>query len=433
MCQDLTNKEYKRALSWLSFNTTVALATLLGLATGYLNLPVLNNMAEVLAQIFINLLKLVSLPIIFLSILSTASRMEGMREFRSLGMKIGKYTFATTLIAATVALLLFIVIDPANVAARDHAATLVAATQSTSYWEYLINTIPSNIIQPFIDNNVIGVLLLALALSLAIITLPTENRKVLHGFFSSMYAAVMKITTWLIAIMPIAIWAFITLFIHDLRAGLEVSSIAWYLVVVVAANLIQALIVLPLFLKHKGLSPIKVAKGMLPALSVAFFSKSSSGALPVTMKCVQENVGVSPKIANFTLPMCTTMNMNGCAAFILATVLFISMSHGATYTGFEMVSWILIATIAAIGNAGVPMGCYFLTSALLAAMNVPLNILAIILPFYAFIDMLETSINVWSDSCVAVMVQEDVNARPELAPAESARPLIPAPATESST
>lgn len=419
MCQEIANAEYKKALSWLSFNTTVAIATIIGLITGYLNIPGLNGLADVIAQIFINLLKLVSLPIIFLSILSTASRMEGMREVRSLGVRIGKYTLATTMIAATVALFLFVVIDPVNMATKEQAVMVTATANATSYWEYLINTIPSNIIQPFIDNNVIGVLLLALALSLAIITLPSENRKVLHSFFSSLYAAVMKITTWLIAIMPVAIWAFITLFIHDLRGGLEVSSIAWYLVVVIAANLIQAFVVLPLFLKSKGLSPIKIAKGMYPALSVAFFSKSSSGALPMTMKCVQENVGVSPKIANFTLPMCTTMNMNGCAAFILATVLFVSMSHGVTYTGFEMAAWILIATIAAIGNAGVPMGCYFLTSALLAAMNVPLNILAIILPFYTFIDMLETSINVWSDSCVAVMVADDVKQQPDLVPASA--------------
>lgn len=417
MCQEHANAEYTKALRWLSFNATVAIATVVGLLTGYVDSPALNTLADAIAQIFINLLKLVSLPIIFLSILSTASRMEGMREVRSLGMRIGKYTFATTIIAATVALGLFVVINPVNV--NPEMAVALAPSVSAdnhSYWHYLINTIPSNIIQPFIDNNVIGVLLLALALSLAIITLPTHDRKVLHSFFSSLYAAIMKITTWLIAIMPVAIWAFITLFIHDLRGGLEISSIAWYLLVVVAANIIQAVVVLPLFLKSKGLSPIKIAKGMFPALSVAFFSKSSSGALPMTMKCVQENVGVSPKIANFTLPMCTTMNMNGCAAFILATVLFVSMSHGVTYTGFEMAAWILIATIAAIGNAGVPMGCYFLTSALLAAMNVPLNILAIILPFYTFIDMLETSINVWSDSCVAVMVEEDVKAEPELAP-----------------
>jgi Na+/H+-dicarboxylate symporter len=218
----------------------------------------------------------------------------------------------------------------------------------------------------------------------------------------------MKVTGWIVMLMPIAIWAFITLFVKDFRQGLEIKSLALYLVCVILANFIQALIVLPLFLKLKGVSPMKMARGMMPALSVAFFTKSSSAALPMAIRCAQENVKMAPKVANFTLPLCTTINMNACAAFILTTVLFVSMSNGVAFSGMEMFLWIFIATIAAVGNAGVPMGCYFLASAFLAAMNIPLNILGIILPFYTMIDMLESAINVWSDSCVAAVVDKEV-------------------------
>ncbi len=128
----------------------------------------------------------------------------------------------------------------------------------------------------------------------------------------------------------------------------------------------------------------------------------------MAMRCAEENVKLSKKVASFTLPLCTTINMNACAGFILTTVLFVSMSNGVVYSPVEMVIWIAIATIAAVGNAGVPMGCYFLSSAFLAAMNVPLNILGMILPFYTLIDMLESSINVWSDSCVAAVVNKEV-------------------------
>jgi Na+/H+-dicarboxylate symporter len=134
----------------------------------------------------------------------------------------------------------------------------------------------------------------------------------------------------------------------------------------------------------------------------------------MAMRCAEENVKVSRKVASFTLPLCTTINMNACAAFILTTVLFVSMSNGIVYSPLEMIVWIFIATIAAVGNAGVPMGCYFLASAFLAAMNVPLNILGIILPFYTLIDMLESAINVWSDSCVAVIVNKEVALASEL-------------------
>lgn len=386
------------------------LATCCGLISGYINNGTVNTVAHSISDIFISLLKLVSLPIIFLSIVSTASGMESARELRTLGQKVLKYTLLTTLIAATLALTLFILLDPV----RTHLQDLAAQNAQTvkvqgSYLKYIQQIIPSNIVKPFSENNVIGVLFIALLFSLAIIALPLDNRKVLHQFFSSLYAAIMKMTTWIVKLMPFAIWAFITLFIHDLHEGLEIESLALYLAAVVAANLIQGFVVLPLLLKFKKISPIKTAKGMFPALSVAFFTKSSNAALPMAMKCAEERVGISRRVAGFSLPLCTTINMNGCAAFILITVLFVSMSNGVTYTPLEMILWVFLATIAAVGNAGVPMGCYFLSSAFLAAMDVPLNILGIILPFYTIIDMIETALNVWSDSCVATIVDHEVS------------------------
>lgn len=396
-----------------SSTTAFTFAIVLGIFCGYLNQPVISSTAGIVSQIFINLLKLVSLPIIFLSIVSTAAGMENIYEIRSLGTKVIKYTLLTTVLAATVALGLFVAIDP--VRAQFHTADPILQEQGQAgYLTYLIKAIPSNIITPFSENNVISVLIMAMLFSAAILALPAENRKVLHAFFSSVYAAIMKITGWIVKIMPIAIWSFIILTIKDFQEGLEASSIAFYLAVVVCANLVQAFIVLPIFLKWKKISPIEMAKGMFPALSLAFFTKSSSATLPMAMKCAQENVGISPKIASFTLPLCTSINMNGCAAFILSTVLFVSMSQGITYSPAEMIGWIFIATIAAVGNAGVPMGCYFLSSAFLASMNVPLNLLGVILPFYAIIDMIETAINVWSDSCVAAVVnKEAIQSAPE--------------------
>jgi Na+/H+-dicarboxylate symporter len=296
----------------------------------------------------------------------------------------------------------------------DAAATV---EQQQGYFAYLMKTIPSNFISPFSENNVIGVLFLAILLSMAMLALPKNNRQVLHQFFSSLYAAVMKITTWIILLMPFAICSFIILFIKDLKKGMEFKNIMLYLVCVLAANLIQACLILPALLKLRGISPVALFKGMLPALSVAFFTKSSSAALPMAMRCAEENVKISKKVASFTLPLCTTINMNACAAFILTTVLFVSMSNGVTYSPVEMVAWIFIATIAAVGNAGVPMGCYFLSQTFLIAMNVPLNIMGVILPFYSLIDMLESAINVWSDSCVAAVVDreaEPVDIKPEL-------------------
>jgi Na+/H+-dicarboxylate symporter len=391
-------------------NIFFAIAILLGILTGYMQNAFLFHLAETLSQLFINLLKLVSLPIIFLSIVSTASGMENMEQIRLLGQKVIKYTLLTTLIAASIALALFIGINPVREGmSMNSSATASTIASQPSYLSFFIQIVPSNIIQPFNENNVIGVLFLAMLLSFAIISLPSQHRSILHSFFSSIYAAIIAMTRWIVAIMPIAIWAFITLFMRDLNEGLNIKSLALYLTCVVAANLIQALFVLPTLLKVKNISPWRMAKGMFPALSIAFFTKSSAAALPMAMRCAEENVGISRRVASFTLPLCTTINMNACAAFILITVLFVSMSQGVAYTYLEMGLWIILATIAAIGNAGVPMGCYFLASAFLAAMNVPLHILGVILPFYTLIDMLESAINVWSDSCVTAVVQQELS------------------------
>lgn len=389
-------------------NRRIALATTLGLLAGYLNLTAIDNIADAVSEVFINLLKLVSLPIIFLSIVSTASGMESVNEVKSIGKRVIKYTLTTTMIAASISWGLFMTINPVSSHTQSQLGESQAVVHQGSYYSYLIKSIPSNIVQPFSENHVIGVLFIAMLLSIATLSIPQEKRKILHSFFSSLYAAIMKITSWIIQLMPLAIWAFITLFVKDFRQGLEIKSLALYLSCVVLANLLQALVVLPSLLKIKGISPLNLARAMLPALSVAFFTKSSSGALPMAMRCAEERAKLSPKIASFTLPLCTTINMNGCAAFILITVLYVSMSNGMVFSGVETFLWIFIATIAAVGNAGVPMGCYFLASAFLAAMNVPLNILGVILPFYTMIDMLESAINVWSDSCVAAVVDREV-------------------------
>lgn len=388
-------------------NIFLLLAVTLGLATGYYPSVVTDTTAFAISQIFINLLKLVSLPIIFLSIISTVTSMTNINEVKVLGKKVMTYTGLTTILAAILAFVVFIIVNPARTVIDSNQLQEVSHN-STNYIDFFIKLFPSNFLEPFVENQVIGVLFLAILLSFAILTLPEEKRKVLRGFFSSFYAALMVITSWIINLMPFAIWSFTTLFIKDLQKGLEIESVALYIACILIANIVQAGIVLPIILKLKGISPKLLFKNMFPALSVAFFSKSSSAALPAALQCMKQNSQISSKVAGFSMPLCTTINMNACAGFIFITVMFVSMSHGITFSLPEMMLWVLIATIGAIGNAGVPMGCYFVASAFLVAMDVPLHILGIILPIYSLIDMLETAINVWSDSCVTAIVGKEV-------------------------
>ncbi len=398
-----------------AINSTVIffVAALFGLLCGWLDCLWLTQTSEIVADIFIRLLKLVSLPIIFFSLVATLSGMGGISDVRLLGGKVLKYTLLTTLIAAGIALLLYSVIKPANITGLAEIKGTDTVEQTTSYWHYLLGVIPSNIIEPFYSNNVIGVLFIALLLSAAILSLNNKHKLVLHNLFDSLFAAVMKMTSFILKLMPLAVWAFVCLFTKDLQNFHILQGLGLYLLCVLLANLIQALLILPVLLKLKGISPWTALKAMWPAISVAFFSKSSSAALPSAVDCSENRLNVDSRVARFSLPLCITINMNACAAFILITVLFVSQSNGVEYSLLELISWIFIATLAAIGNAGVPMGCYMLSSAFLSAMGVPLQLLVVILPFYAFIDMLESAINVWSDSCVtAVVSKETVLSKP---------------------
>ena len=144
---------------------------------------------------------------------------------------------------------------------------------------------------------------------------------------------------------------------------------------------------------------------------MAFFTKSSTATLPVTIASAENNLHAKPEVARFVLPICCTVNMNGCAAFIMVTALFLLQNGGVELTCGTILLWLVISVISAIGNAGVPMGCYFLTLSLMAGAGVPVGIMGIILPVYALIDMVETGVNVWSDSCVCAMVDKSMKDR----------------------
>ena len=189
------------------------------------------------------------------------------------------------------------------------------------------------------------------------------------------------------------------------------GGIAQYFGVVLSANFLQMLVILPVILILRGLNPLKIARGMAPALMVALFSKSSAGTLPVTMASAEDNLHIDHRISRFVLPICTTINMNGCAAFILVTSLYLMQNTGLDVGISTVITWIFIATIAAVGNAGVPMGCFFLTISLMSSMHVPVEFMGVILPVYAVIDMIETCLNVWSDSCVCNIVNKEMQNR----------------------
>lgn len=384
------------------------IALTLGVLVSLLPFPIIFDIANHTAEVFINFLKLLGTPIIFLSVIATITRMSNLKEATALLRKILKYTLLTTLIAASIGAALFLLIHPAQ-PSTENAVSAASTSPVLTYLSFLKSIVPSNFVEAFLKNNVLGVAFMATILGAAILQLKKEQKEILGGFFQAFFNALLKVSSIIIKLLPLGVFFFSIKLGEMLQSNAkEMHSLMLYAICVISANLIQGLIVLPILLKKRGISPLKLSKAMLPALTTAFFTKSSSATLPLALECSKSRFKISSRTADISFPLCSIINMNGCAAFILITTLFVSSSYGIEITLLNTLPWIFISTLAAIGNAGVPMGCYFLTSAFVVGMKLPLELLGMILPLYAFFDMIETCLNVWSDSSITAIVDKEI-------------------------
>jgi Na+/H+-dicarboxylate symporter len=395
--------------SFFSTPVIYALMIALGIVSGMSDVAVLKETGLLISDLFIKVFKCISLPIISLSIIVTLANYKTDGVMKKIWRRTLTYTFTTTIVAAVISCLLYILIHPSSVQV-NLSEQAVKATNSLGYLGYLANIIPTNLLSPFLEQQVMGVLFLSIIIGIAVHQIPEEDsRETIIRFFRGAHGMFLVMTRWIITIIPLGLFGFITSTVVQLRSGMDIKGIGEYLLIIVLANLIQGFVILPLWLKKNKIKPFAAMRSMLPALSVAFFSKSSVGTLPITMNTIENNLHVNPKISRFVLPLCTSINMNGCAAFIFATVIYLMQNHGIPISYGTMGLWVVVATVAALGNAGVPMGCFFLSISLLSSMNVPIVLMGIILPFYGLIDMLETALNVWSDACVTKIVNDKVN------------------------
>lgn len=399
----------KQMLVWIG-------ALIVGAILGLLQTGWLDDVMNFVATIYVRLFQLLAVPTIVLAVATTLTSLGKGQEAGRIFRHTISYTLLTTIVAAAVGLLLYVVIAPGQLDIKTVETDSPLSTPSTqlSYIDHLLTVIPNNIVKPFLEGNVLSLLLLAAAIGIALARMPeTEQKTVVVKFLHGLQDLLFMMIRGLIWTLPVGIVAFAAQLSAQLNAGVIADSLGKYVAVVLGGNLLQFFVVLPLFLLLRGLNPIRTLSKMMPAVLMALFTKSSAATLPVTMETAEQRLGVQSKVARFVLPICTTINMNGCAAFILVTSLFVMQQGGITLAWTTMLSWLLISVVSAIGNAGVPMGCYFLTLSLMSGINAPVAVLGIILPIYTIIDMVETAVNVWSDSCVCAMTDHDLTDRNE--------------------
>ena len=401
----------KKTILWIA-------ALVVGAILGLLGISWLNEVMNFVATVYTRLFQLLAVPTIVLAVISTFATFGSKGSGKIFGRTL-TYTLLTTFAAAAVGAILYVLIAPGNLPVESVAGVDLKNIsqeaeiskqfqQSVTYSEHILSVIPNNIVKPFLEGNVLSLLLLAFAIGIGLSKLPeSENKAVVIKGLLGLQELLFLLIRWLIWTLPLGIVAFSAQLSAQVSAGVVADSIGKYVLVVLGGNVIQFFIVLPLFLLARGLNPVHVLGRMMPAVLMALFTKSSAATLPVTMDTAENRLGIRKNVARIVLPICTTINMNGCAAFILVTSLFVMQQGGTPLTVGTIFLWILISVISAVGNAGVPMGCYFLTLSLMSGIGAPVAVLGIILPIYTIIDMVETAENVWSDSCVAAMVDAD--------------------------
>jgi Na+/H+-dicarboxylate symporter len=395
-------KPNKQLFWWLG-------ALVAGTVLGLLKVEWIDTVCNFVATVYTRLFQFLAVPTVALAITTTLISFGRQRSTRKVFGHTITYTLLTTLAAALVGLGMYLLIAPQNIPADVIGTATAAQEGSMTFRDHIISVIPNNLLQPFLSGNVLSILLIAVAVGLALAYMNESDRKtvLVHGIegLQELFFILIKALIWT---LPLGITAFAAQLSAQLSGGIILGSLGKYTAVILLGNVIQFFLVLPVFLLIRGINPLKVFKAMSPAVVMALFTKSSAATLPVTLSSAENRLGADPKVARFVLPICTTINMNGCAAFILVSSLFVMQNGGITLGIGTMLLWVLISVIAAVGNAGVPMGCFFLTVSLMTGIGAPVQVMGLILPIYTIIDMVETAENVWSDSCVCAMTDKDL-------------------------
>lgn len=412
------NKQGRQFVLWM-------LALVVGAALGWLGIKPLNELFTFIATVFTRLFQFIAVPTIALAVITTLAQLGGKKETGRIFAHAVTYTLLTTICAAGIGLMMYLWIAPGNLPADIIGAGTANVPQKLghlTYYDHILSVIPNNLLQPFLSGNVLAVMMIAAAFGLGLAFMPkTENRDILMKGIMGFQELLFTLIRALLSILPVGILAFAAQLSAQIEAGVIVGALGKYTAVIIGSNVIQFFIVIPVFLLARGLNPLQVFRKMSPAIAVALFTKSSAGTLPVTLASAEHNMKANPAVSRFVLPICTTINMNGCAAFILVTSLFVMQNAGYEMSMPTMITWLFVAVLAAIGNAGVPMGCYFLTLSLMSGIGAPIGIMGVILPIYTIIDMIETAENVWSDSAVCAMTDHDLKGKiPEPSDGEAA-------------
>ena len=390
----------------LRLTTKIFLGLILGIITGFLlqgNLDLANTFIKPFGTLFLNLIKMVIVPLVFSSLIVGTVSIGDPKTLGRIGGKTLSYYLVTTAIAVFIGLSLSYIFTP-GIGLTLPVDAVQEPAKAPSIAETVLNIFPSNPLKGLVDGNILQVITFALFLGLGSTALPKGMADPFTNFFKSLAEIMYKITAFIMALAPYGVFALIVPVVA--QYGLDVLlPLIKVIGVVYLGCVIHAIVAYSVTAKiFAGISPIKFFKSVAPAAITAFSTTSSAGTLPVTIRAVRENLGVSEKISSFVLPLGATINMDGTALYQGVCALFLAQVYGIDLTGAQMFTIILTATLGSIGTAGVPGAGFIMLTLVLQSVGLPLEGLVLIAGIDRILDMARTAVNVVGDAACSIFV-----------------------------
>lgn len=395
----------KIKLHWQIF-IGLALGVVFGLLSRFWGFEdfVVDNVS-VLGTVFVRGLRMVIVPLIVSSIISGVTSIGSAESFGRLSFKTLTYYVATSLFAIITGLVVVNLLRP-GVGAELGLEAVPPDLQANAgkIGDTLLGIIPTNPLEAMMTGDMLSIIFFSLLFGFFITRVQGPYKEHLTNFFQAVFEVMMRLTHFIILFTPIGVFSLMGKIVA--QTGFEIfQPLGTYMIAVGLSLVIHATITLPVLISViGGINPIAHLKAMSAALMTAFSTASSSATLPLTMDAVENNAGVSNKITSFVLPLGATINMDGTALYECVAAMFIAQVYGIELSFFQQMIVVFTALLASIGAAGIPMAGLVMITIILQAVGLPLEGVGLILAVDRILDMMRTSVNVWSDSCGSVII-----------------------------
>lgn len=419
-------------LSPPSFHVQIGLALLLGLGIGQLTrlgiggdtfgfgglagIPAA-DIYDTIGQVFLRLLQMVVIPLIGTAVLTGVAGLAKEHAFARLGLRTVGYYITTTFLAVLTGLLLTNLIRPGETGGQPARSLLGLASppgeiekslgerDAGDFAAVLLRMIPINVLDAATRNgDMLAVLFFAILVGCAAARLPESTAGSFLSTVEGLYQIMLKITGWIMVLAPLGVFGLVAKVSSTTRPA-DMVVLAWLFVTVLAGLAIHLFLTLPLLLRLlSGVCPFRHFRAMSPALLTAFSTSSSNATLPVTLDCLQSRAGVSRRTAGFIIPLGATVNMDGTALYECVCVLFIAQLYGVDLSFAQQASVVALSLLTSIGVAGIPSASLVAIMVILGSLQIPIEAIGVLLVFDRVLDMCRTMVNVFSDTCGAVIL-----------------------------